>query len=352
LYEPYVRSALDYVKLAERQSGRLARPVDFGYIWGGALAELERVGPDARIVNLETSVTTSDDASPRKRIHYRMHPANVGCLTTAKLDCCVLANNHVLDWGRGGLMDTLATLHGAGIRTAGAGANADEAWAPAIVDVRTGYRILLFACGMETSGVPAGWAAQKDLPGVNVLEDLSSRSGDSIARRVAAHKRRGDLVVMSIHWGGNWGYEISSAERTFAHGLIDRAGVDVVHGHSSHHIKAVEVYHHKPILYGCGDLLNDYEGIGGHEEYRPDLALMYFPSFDAASGELLQFAITPTRTHRFRINRAEGDDAAWLRATLNREGTIFGTSVEAQLHGTLFLRWRQAGQGPLATRGR
>ena len=339
LYEPYVRSALGYVTLAERASGPIAKPVDFGYIWGDALAELDRIRPDARIVNLETSVTASDDASPQKGIHYRMHPANVGCLTAAKLDCCALANNHVLDWGRSGLAETLATLHGAGIRTAGAGADADEAATPAIIDVRTGSRILVFAYGMEASGVPAEWAAQKRRSGVNLLDDLSSGSIDSIARRVAALKRPGDFVVTSIHWGGNWGYEISSTERAFAHGLIDRAEVDVVHGHSSHHVKGIEVYHHKPILYGCGDLLDDYEGIGEYGAYRADLALMYFASFDALSGNLLRLAMMPTRTHRFRINRATGEEVAWLRTTLSREGTNLGTSAEAQADGTLLLRW-------------
>src|SRR4029453_6689562 len=99
LFEPYVRSAVEYVNLAERANGPIARPVDYAYVWGDALAELERVRPDARIVNLETAVTASDDAWSGKGIHYRMHPANVSCLTVAKLDCCCLANNHVLDWG-------------------------------------------------------------------------------------------------------------------------------------------------------------------------------------------------------------------------------------------------------------
>ncbi|HEX8011068.1 MAG TPA: CapA family protein [Casimicrobiaceae bacterium] len=339
LYEPYVRSAREYVRLAERTSGPIARPVDFGYVWGDALAELDRVNPDVRIVNLETSVTASDDAWPGKGIHYRMHPANIGCLAVAKLDCCALANNHVLDWAHSGLAETLATLHGAGIRTAGAGLSADEAAMPAIIDLRSGGRVLVFAYGMGTSGVPAEWAAQARRPGVNRLHDLSPSSVDGIARRVAAHKRRGDIVVLSIHWGGNWGYEISAAEQAFAHGLIDRAGVDLIHGHSSHHVKGIEVHHDRPILYGCGDLLDDYEGIRGREEYRADLALMYLPSFDPASGKLLRLAMTPTRTRRFRISRAAADEIAWLRATLDREGRSFGTGVETQADGTLLLRW-------------
>jgi poly-gamma-glutamate synthesis protein (capsule biosynthesis protein) len=80
-----------------RASGPIERPVASEYIWGDALAELERVRPDARIVNLETAVTTAEDAWPGKAVHYRMHPANVSCLTAARIDCCVLANNHVLD---------------------------------------------------------------------------------------------------------------------------------------------------------------------------------------------------------------------------------------------------------------
>src|SRR5512145_2882467 len=91
LFEPYVTSAVTYVELAERAVGPIPRPVGFDYVWGDALAELRRVRPDARIVNLETSVTRSNEAWPDKGIHYRMHPANVPCLTAAGIDCCALA---------------------------------------------------------------------------------------------------------------------------------------------------------------------------------------------------------------------------------------------------------------------
>jgi poly-gamma-glutamate synthesis protein (capsule biosynthesis protein) len=57
LYETYAKSAIDYVKLAERANGPIKVPVAFDYVWGDALAELERRRPDARIINLETAVT-------------------------------------------------------------------------------------------------------------------------------------------------------------------------------------------------------------------------------------------------------------------------------------------------------
>ncbi|MDA8109700.1 MAG: CapA family protein [Betaproteobacteria bacterium] len=339
LFEPYVHSALEYVELAERANGPIPRRVPSDYVWGDALAELARVRPDARIVNLETAVTVSEDAVPGKGIHYRMNPANAACLGAAALDCCVLANNHVLDWGRAGLAETLATLHAAGLRSAGAGAEANEAAAPAVIELPGKRRVLVFAAATEDSGVPPRWAATGERSGVNLLCDLSPRSVDAVARQVRAHKRDGDLAVMSLHWGGNWDYAVSGAQRAFARGLVESAGIDVVHGHSSHHVKGIEVYDHKPILYGCGDFLTDYEGIGGHEAYRPELALMYFPTLDAASGRLLRFAATPTRMRRFRVERARSADARWLRDTLNREGAKLGTRAELRPDDTLSLIW-------------
>ncbi len=335
LFEPWVRSALDYVALAERASGPLARPVAFSYVWGDAMAELERAKPDARIVNLETAVTTSDDAWPAKAIHYRMHPGNVPCLTAAGLDCCVLANNHVLDWGGAGLAETLATLHAAGLRTAGAGRDAAEAQAPAVIECRRGGRVLVFAFASETSGVPRAWAAGPQHAGVSLLEDLSARSVAAVARRIGAERRSGDIVVASIHWGGNWGYGIDSAQRAFARDLIDSAGVDVVHGHSSHHPKGIEVHRERPIVYGCGDFITDYEGIGGREEFRPELSLMYFPTLDADSGRLLKLALTPMRLRRMRLERAAQGDVAWLCDALEK----LGTRLEPQADRTLSLRW-------------
>jgi poly-gamma-glutamate synthesis protein (capsule biosynthesis protein) len=338
LFEPYVTSALTYVELAEHVVGPIPRRVGFEYVWGDALAELRRVRPDARIVNLETSVTASEESSPDKGIHYRMHPANVPCLTAAGIDCCVLANNHILDWGRSGLAETLTTLRNAGIRTAGAGRDAPEAAAPAVIEVSQDVRVLVFGYGMETSGVLRGWRATRLRCGVNLIDNLSPESVDVIARQVAAHAQAADIVVASIHWGGNWGYEIPPQQREFAHRLIDAAGIDLLHGHSSHHVMGVEVYHGKAILYGCGDILNDYEGISGEEAYRGDLGLMYFPTLDIASGKLLRLSMTPTHMHHLRINRASSEGASWLFRTVERECSKLDTQVLQQPDGTLELQ--------------
>jgi poly-gamma-glutamate synthesis protein (capsule biosynthesis protein) len=335
LHEQYATSALDYVALAERRNGTIPAPVGFDYPWGDALTELAVAAPHARIVNLETSVTTSEEWEP-KGINYRMHPRNVPCLNAAGIDCCMLANNHVLDWGRAGLEETLASLWAAGLATAGAGRSSDEAWAPALIGTPRG-RILVFGLACADSGVPRGWAATEPTPGVNLLPDLSAPSADHAIARVARHRRAGDFVIASIHWGGNWGYNVPRAHRAFAHRLIDSEVVDVVHGHSSHHPKGIEVYRQRPILYGCGDFLNDYEGISGYEEYRGDLALMYLVTVDR--GSLVRLRMVPLRIERMRLRRADEPDAAWLERTLERESAPFGTGVELTDDGYLEARW-------------
>jgi poly-gamma-glutamate synthesis protein (capsule biosynthesis protein) len=142
-----------------------------------------------------------------------------------------------------------------------------------------------------------------------------------MAAAIAAYRRPRDVIVVSVHWGANWGYEIPREQRDFARALIDSGFVDVVHGHSSHHAKGIEVYRERLILYGCGDFLNDYEGIDGYEHYRSDLASMYFPTVDAA-GRLLTLRIVPLRIRKLRLERATRADAAWLKATLDRESLL------------------------------
>ncbi|MFQ5528347.1 MAG: CapA family protein [Thermoanaerobaculia bacterium] len=338
LHESWIRSAVDYVKLAERENGPIPRSVAPAYIWGDALDELDRRCPDVRMINLETSVTTSEDWKP-KRINYRMHPDNVECITAGAVDCCVLANNHVLDWGNAGLLETLTTLRRAGLATVGAGKISAEAEAPAVLEIAGSRRLLLWAWGTTTSGIPRDWQATESRPGVNLLPDLSTATARRIASDISRKRRPADRVGVSIHWGGNWGYDIPARQRDFAHTLIDEAGVDFIHGHSSHHPKGIEVYRERPILYGCGDFINDYEGIGGYEEYRSELVFGYLIRLEATSGCLLTLELIPFRTRRFRLEAATAEEAAWLRETLDRESSSFGAGVRSDADDRLWLRW-------------
>jgi poly-gamma-glutamate synthesis protein (capsule biosynthesis protein) len=338
LYESCVCDARDYVQLAESVNGPIPRPVDTAYPWGEAPDELRRAGTDATILNLETSVTTSAACWPGKGIHYRMHPRNIGCIAVVHPVCCCLANNHILDWGYEGLAETLGTLDEAGLPRTGAGLNAAEAGAPAVLSVAGQGRVLVFSFGSTTSGIPWKWAATGGRPGVNLLDDLSGRTARRIAADIRQARQPGDVVVASLHWGSNWGYSVPDEQVQFAHRLVEE-GVDLVHGHSSHHVKALEVYRDRLILYGCGDFLTDYEGIEGHEEFRNDLALMYLVEVDSAQGRLVEARLVPMQVRRFRLNHAAPADVHWLCDLLNRQGARFGTRVESQEDRDLVVRW-------------
>ena len=366
LYESYVKDARDYVRLAERVTGRIAKPVSYSYIWGDAIDVWEQFEPAARIINLETSITSHNIPWPGKGINYRMHPGNIKVLTSAGIDFCSLANNHTMDWGQEGLFETLRTLKNAGISYAGAGGDLNEAEKPAIIEIGQS-RVIIFAFGSITAGVPRSWAAGagsradgsgsraansgsraagsgsradgSGSAGLNVLPGMHDEAVSLISKQVNAVKQPGDIVVFSVHWGSNWGYDIPASHREFARKLIDNAGVDVVHGHSSHHPLGIEVYRDRLIIYGAGDFINDYEGISGREEYRGELTLMYFPCIDPSDGSLVSMTMVPMRIRNFRLNHASSSEARWLRNMLNREGKRLGTGVISDEKGYFLLEW-------------
>lgn len=340
LYESYVRDARDYVDLARRHGAAIPERVAFDYPWGDALPALRAESVQARIVNLETSITRSARPWP-KGINYRMEPGNTPLLAAARIDCCALANNHVLDWGQDGLAETLATLKAAGIATAGAGRDLAAAQAPALLPLADARRLLVFAAATGDCGVPPEWAASRTQAGIWRLPALSPAVVDAVAGVIAAQRRPGDVVVLSLHWGGNWDATIPAEQRAFAQGLIDHGAVDVIHGHSSHHVKGIEVHRGRLILYGCGDFLDDYEGIAGHEALRGDLGFAYFPTL-AAEGRLLALELLPTRIRGLRIEHPSPPDRAWLRATIDAAGAALGTRLRDAADGRFALDWRAA----------
>lgn len=337
LFEPYVADARRYLELAESVHGPIGAPIPFEAPWGVVLEVLRETRPDARVVNLETSITTERVPWPGKGVHYHMHPANLGVLTAAGVDAVCLANNHVMDFGEGGLRETLDALGAASLRWCGAGLDRTAAEAPARIAAAAGV-LAVFAFALADAGVPEAWAAWEGRPGVAYLPDDSFASADHVVEVVRSHRRPGDRVVLSVHWGPNWGYEVPARQRAFAHRLVDAGVADVVFGHSSHHPKGIEVYRGRAIVYGAGDLVNDYEGIGGYEAFRPDLRLAYLPAL-AADGSLVAFELVPLRMRRFRLERASAEERRWLTRRLTFAGRPLGTEVASSPDGQMSVRW-------------
>lgn len=339
IYEPYMNDARGYITLAQSKNGPFSKPVSFEYIWGDALEELEFHKPDFRLVNLETSITASDDYWKGKGINYRMNPANIDCLLSAKVDYCALSNNHVLDWGYDGLNDTVKTLTTNKICFSGAGSNLSEAEKPAVF-YSGQKRILIFSIGTVSSGIPFQWEATNDNAGVNLLHNLGLNRVESVGRMINMFRKPGDLIIVSIHWGDNWVKKIPYSHIQFAHALIDNGYADIIHGHSSHHLLAVEVYKNKAVLYGCGDFITDYEGISGLEEYRSDLSIMFLLTIDTNNGNLTEIQIVPFVKNRFTLKRVSNEDFQYINDRLNNYGQEFGNRVLSGDRKSFVLQWK------------
>lgn len=324
LQEPQVGDARHYVALAERCHGPIATPLAPSEPWGEALRLLRALAPATFVVNLETAITCAEQPWPGKAVHYRMHPANVAVLEAAGVQACCLANNHVLDWGWNGLAETLESLRRAGIQAVGAGLNLHQALAPRVLPLANGGRLLLFAWALPSSGVPESWRADLSRPGVALLPGINAGTARSMARTIRKHSRPGDRLMVSLHWGANWVPVVPEQHRWLARQLIDLAGVDLVFGHSSHHPLPLEIHRGKLILYGCGDLINDYEGLAPHPPWRSDLVCLYGVELDAASGHLLSLGIYPFVVRRFQLCAASDADSWLLHRQMGLESLAAG----------------------------
>jgi poly-gamma-glutamate capsule biosynthesis protein CapA/YwtB (metallophosphatase superfamily) len=316
LYEGYVKDARDYVKLAEVLNGKIPREVPADYIWGDALTIWNERKPDLKIINLETAITTNETFF-NKGINYRMHPDNSYVLSAAEIDICALANNHILDWDSAGMKETISALDQIHIKHSGAGETIKDAAAPAIFEHDEG-RVLVFSIGHISSGVPIEWNATDNQGGVFLLTAFNNESILKIKSMIEQYQHPGDVVIISIHWDSNWGYDVPKLHRQFAHALIDLAGVNIIHGHSSHHPRPIEIYKGRPIFYGCGDFINDYEGIGGHEEFRPELCLMYFIDIQTLPFKLQRLELDCLKINHFRLNQASDEDSDWMQKNMTK----------------------------------
>jgi poly-gamma-glutamate synthesis protein (capsule biosynthesis protein) len=104
-------------------------------------------------------------------------------------------------------------------------------------------------------------------------------------------------------------------------------------------VKGIEVWNERPIFYGCGDLISDYEGIDHNRHFRGDLVLMYFVTLDAKTGALDRLEMAPMRVRRFRLQHVSENEADWLRDVMNRECGKLGGRVELGRKGRLRLGW-------------
>jgi poly-gamma-glutamate capsule biosynthesis protein CapA/YwtB (metallophosphatase superfamily) len=223
------------------------------YPWGDTLPILHSA--DWRICNLECVI--SDRGTPwsayPKAFHFRSAAKNIAVLEAARMNGVSLANNHVLDYGYDAMFEMLEILDRAGIVHSGAGANVKQASGLATAEI-CGRKLGLLAF---TDNEPE-WEATADWPGVfYVPTDLNDSRAKQLLGIIRGHREVVDMLIVSAHWGSNWGYVPPKEHVVFAHALMD-AGADIVFGHSSHVFRGIESYKGRPIVYGAGNFVDDY----------------------------------------------------------------------------------------------
>lgn len=262
--------------------------------WGTTLPVLQSA--DIRIGNLEFVLSDDGTPWPSKVFRFRSDTKNIASLAAADFTVVSLANNHVLDFGAEALREMLATLEEHGILFAGAGMDGESARRPAIVTAGSG--VVGFVA--ITDNEPR-WEAEADAPGVYYVPiDAEDRRAWALFDLVRQTRIGVDLLIVSAHWGGNWGFDVPGEHRAFARALID-AGADAVYGHSSHVARGVEVYRGRPIIYSAGDFIDDY---AVDQFARNDQSFVFLlETGNAAPDELRLY---PTVIIDFQARRARG----------------------------------------------
>jgi poly-gamma-glutamate synthesis protein (capsule biosynthesis protein) len=275
IHETFVKDARNYLTLCQNCTIK-PNSQSSNYVWEKFSLNQQKKENKVNLVigNLETSITESNDFWPGKGIHYRMHPLNTEILQKGGFDVFSLANNHVLDFGRKGLTDTITNLRKSNIGLVGAGENLDQAQSPFIKGCRaTGSVTLVFGICHISAGVPKDWAATKSTSGVwliqnsnevikiiKIYQNLLKQNKDKKFSWV-----KNVYVVVLAHWLGNWVDPKIDPDfpliQKWSHDLVSECGVSLIHGTSTHHPLPVEFYKGSLIIYGSGDFINDYEGI-------------------------------------------------------------------------------------------
>ncbi|OAB43634.1 CapA family protein [Paenibacillus antarcticus] len=201
---------------------------------------------DLTIANLETPVTTAGVGATNKQYVFKSSPKALDALKKGGMDAVGLANNHILDQGVPGLLDTLKHLEESKLQYAGAGKNAEEAYAPEYF-TRQGVKIALVAVSRVVPDTE--WFATKGKPGV-----ASAYDPTAALQSIAKARKNADIVIVMAHWGIERALTPNVNQTQLAHQFVD-AGADLVIGSHPHVLQGLEQYKGKWIAYSTGNFI-------------------------------------------------------------------------------------------------
>lgn len=223
------------------------------YPWGDTLPIFKNA--DLRICNLECVISDVGEpwSTPPKVFHFRTDEKNIKALLAAEIGMVSVANNHVLDYDYEGLFRMMKVLGENAVNYAGVGLSFSEAAEPAVCNVDS-QKVGLIAF---TDNEP-DWEAKENKPGLFYVPiDKKDKRAQNLFELIKKTRDDVDILIVSAHWGPNWGYTPPKEHISFARDLID-AGADIVFGHSPHVFRGVGIYKSKAILYSTGNFIDDY----------------------------------------------------------------------------------------------
>ncbi|OIP44420.1 MAG: capsular biosynthesis protein [Fibrobacteres bacterium CG2_30_45_31] len=288
------------------------------YPWGDTLGIFQDA--DFRFCNLECVISDKGEPWTRtpKVFHFRSDAKNIETLKAAKIDTVSLANNHVLDYSKEALADMLRILRKNKILYAGAGEGLAEAKRPAIIN-KAGSGIELFAV---TDNEP-DWQAGIDRPGTFYLPmDIRDKMAQVFLEDIKEEETRGGLIAVSLHWGGNWGYEPPRKHIDFAHALVD-TGADIVLGTSPHVFRGIEIYKRKPIFYSLGDFIDVY----AVDDLEPNDESFIF-EVEIEGDNVKRIILRTVIVSNFQANLAAGSRKEGIMAKMVALSRRLGTRLE------------------------
>lgn len=305
--------------LGDVMLGRLVndrlKAAEAAYPWGDTLPILRQA--DVTFANLECVLADGGTPMPRKVYRFRSDLKNVASLRSAAIGVVGLANNHVLDFGADALREMLAALDQHGILRAGAGLDLEAARRPAVR--RVGPHAVGFIAFTDNQ---PDWEATGRAPGIHYVPvddvDAGDRRVTDLLELVRRTKGRVQLLIMSAHWGGNWGSDVPPVHRSLARLLI-QAGADVVFGHSAHIFRGIEVYRNRPIIYSAGDFVDDY-AVDPVE--RNDQSFIFL--LETSGSVPGRLRLYPTEINRFQTRLARRS-AGKIAERMQRLSTQLGT---------------------------
>lgn len=297
------------------------------YPWGDTLPFFNQA--DLSFCNLESVV--SDIGQPclpagrawsatPKAFHFRSDAKNIEVLKAAQIKAVSLANNHVLDFEYEAMFEMLKLLTSAEIAFAGAGATFTVASKPAFL--KFNQQKLGFIA--FTDNEPQ-WESADLVPGIfYVPVNRKDRRAQQLAEIIRHAKKESDILVVSAHWGPNWGYAPPAEHPSFAHFLVDQ-GADIVFGHSAHVFRGIEIYRNKVIFYSTGNFIDDY---AVDEIERNDQSFVFI--IETKEDKIARLELYPTIIQNFQAQMAVGDEAEDIALKMQTLSAELGTPLEWQ----------------------